>query len=304
MGNAHCDVMYCKVGWCKDPHYQEKYGHWLQQKPPMLVQEGTEKTEVTKESATLSQQKSSAPDKSITGSDVSRTSIFDNIGVEIRSKLDAAKDAINLPFNCSSHPNMCKVPFNCHDLDVANLVGWMTKGYGHKGGDPRAFCMATNYDEYMTTCYDGPGGKGDLVKTGVLQYNMTMWGSYGQPTKDMDASYCFMENFCDDDFVTNATTLADADNLCDERFATAKVHWRNYTPNHHSFLMKKLANKVSNTDGFHDKAIADSYLKLACGMGNFHCDVMYCKEGYCKDPYYQKKYGHYMANPPPTTEVF
>lgn len=37
---------------------------------------------------------------------------------------------------------------------------------------------------------------------------------------------------------------------------------------------------------------AQLFGQLACAMGNFHCDVLYCRETHCKKPINKQRYGH------------
>merc|ERR1711860_91314 len=55
---------------------------------------------------------------------------------------------------------------------------------------------------------------------------------------------------------------------------------------------------VSDENGFGEASVTKLFAKLACSMGNFHCDVSYCKHTFCKNPYYIGKYGHLQ----PTTK--
>ena len=62
--------------------------------------------------------------------------------------------------------------------------------------------------------------------------------------------------------------------------------------------VKTIARAVDLKTGFKDQHLTQNFLKAACAMGNYHCDVMYCKETYCKKEYYVERYKHLLPARP------
>lgn len=119
-----------------------------------------------------------------------------------------------------------------------------------------------------------------------------------------DGSYCFMEGHCTNEAVTDNTTLPEAEAMCDARFGH-----KGWTGN---FLLTDGSAAMLSTmvgamtlhpasdpfTGVHDQKITKVFLKLACSMGNYHCDVQYCKHTFCKNPYYIARYKHLQPKTP------
>ena len=79
--------------------------------------------------------------------------------------------------------------------------------------------------------------------------------------------------FCHNDQVTLNTTLDEAQVMCDELFPVPNG-WR-------SAGAPPLPGKEFTA------ADAKNYAMAACAMGNYQCDVIYCRETYCKKEQYQ-----------------
>merc|ERR1740129_542360 len=109
------------------------------------------------------------------------------------------------------------------------------------------------------------------------------------PVRELDASYCFIEGLCSDTEVTHDATPTDAEALCDKRYPD----WRSLGYAEVQALGAN-ASALSLAEGFLDAAPSRTFGRLACAMGNYHCDVMYCKDTYCKMPHYTAKYGHWL----------
>merc|ERR1712183_376742 len=102
----------------------------------------------------------------------------------------------------------------------------------------------------------------------------------------MDASYCFMEGHCANTKVTLSTTLEEATHMCDKRYG--RKAWTSV-----SFTNKiSSPTMVNQSSGFRDYNLTRTYALMACAMGNYHCDVIYCRETYCKNTTYSEKYHH------------
>merc|ERR1719203_2424081 len=145
----------------------------------------------------------------------------------------------------------------------------------------------------MTTCIQ----KKNLKKAGWILYE---WST--QPRRlgvfdELDASYCFIEGHCTNTAVRDNTTAKEAEKMCNARFGHAGWAQWNLIPETPALIGAGLAMMNPKT-GFHDKKITRFFLKLACVMGNYHCDVMYCKETYCKKEHYIKKFKHLEPKTP------
>jgi len=190
--------------------------------------------------------------------------------------------------DCAAHPAMCLPPFNCHQTSRTALTQWSQEGWG-KGGRPNwsTWCLDARYEPYASKC-----AAGDLDGAGLVQYQLTTAGKFGEHTAEMDASYCFMDGHCTNTAVTNSTTLAEAIQMCDDRFG--REAWTSYgkensLPEHEiGFALEDLAT-LSN--GFTDPKQTRPFILAACAMGNYHCDVRYCQH-YCKSEHYARKYGY------------
>eukprot|EP00415_Alexandrium_ostenfeldii_P004556 UN4556 len=139
----------------------------------------------------------------------------------------------------------------------------------------------------------------DLVKAGHIQYQWSVDQKSG--IDELDGSYCFIEGHCTNEAVTNQTTVEEATQMCDERYG--REGWSTVGSIKSMPMMMEAMHTVpladtQGADGFHDARGTKLFLKLACAMGNYHCDVMYCKETYCKNPYYVKKYSHLLPKAP------
>jgi len=203
-------------------------------------------------------------------------------------------------FDCNAHPKLCQAPFNCQTFSSEEYVAQLARGLAPEGhGNLRSWCTQPTYEDYIDMCIV----KKDLVKAGHIQYEWSLKeANTSGPlhgVDEMDASYCFMEGHCSNAAVTNETTLEEADRMCDGRFGDAwhvfgSAEMMTFAP----FDALALAALLPRGSGFHDPRITTFFLKAACAMGNYHCDVMYCKETYCKTQHYIEKYGHLLPKSP------
>jgi len=195
-------------------------------------------------------------------------------------------------FSCKEMPNMCQEPFNCDTFSSGPAIaGYLAMGLARNGhANPRTWCLASMYAPYADLCL---GPQRDLVKAGKLQYKNTLEGKYGKYTAELDGSYCFIEGHCTNEAVTNSTTLEEAEEHCDRRYG--HLRWTTFPSPISGGIGSALVPPADGgANGFKDKMQTEPFLVAACAMGNYHCDVMYCKETYCKNEYYVKKYGHFL----------
>jgi len=209
----------------------------------------------------------------------------------------AAQQHLLPSFDCSAYPFMCQAPFNCHKVtpfDTARNFFSMATPDGH--ANLQGWCSDTRYvDSIAAKCLRDK----DLKASARLVFQETHTGKFGANTAEMDGSYCFIEGHCSNTAVTENTTLEEAEAMCDHRFG--HEGWTKFgvkdivTP---AMFARGIANLRDEHRGFNNAATPKMFLKAACAMGNYHCDVVYCKETYCREPYYLKKYGHLLPKVP------
>jgi len=192
---------------------------------------------------------------------------------------------------CKLFPKLCQPPFDCHTITNEERDMWNREGRAFDGKpNLRSWCFDPQFMPMMSRC-----AAGDLSGAGMLQYDLTRAGLFGPTTMELDGSYCFMEGHCVNEAVTNDTTLEEAAQMCDERFgheAWTRVGRDSAPPEDViGFAMDEIDDR---RNGFTSRNQTRPYLMMACAMGNFHCDVMYCRENYCKNPHYVNKYGHML----------
>jgi len=196
-------------------------------------------------------------------------------------------------FNCSSHPALCVEPFNCQTYDGPQGLDIGAAIAKNGRANLQSWCQEPQYHEFLSQCIV----EKDLVKAGQIQYNNTKAGKHGPNTFQMDGSYCFIEGHCLNRAVHANTTLPEAEAQCNARFG--HTAWTTFgdpqspdTMTHANFMSTR--HKLDLSKGFQDQESTRGFLLLACAMGNYHCDVMYCKETYCKDQEMIQKYSHFL----------
>lgn len=195
--------------------------------------------------------------------------------------------------DCDLHPDLCKEPFNCQDFGRKDDFDWMVNGMAKNGhANPHAWCASVDYEPYAKQCLQTK----DLMTAAWTQYN---WTRDTHPwILEIDASYCFIEGHCTNTAVTEHTTLDEADKMCDERFG--KEAWNKFPSLFKSDLGRFTSHltQIKPKDGFHSREATKFFMHAACAMGNYHCDVIYCRETYCKMPHYQQNYKHLEPETP------
>jgi len=198
------------------------------------------------------------------------------------------------PFDCDKNPGMCAPPFNCQTWTYGDMARIFVEGMA-VNGEPnlRSWCLVPMYESYMRTCLVDK----DLVKAGKIQYEWSLNMHAG--VDEADASYCFIEGHCTNTAVTNETTLEEANKMCDERYGHEEwTKTASLAKSADAMAAVSAIPLLNMRGGFHDPRTTKYFLMAACAMGNYHCDVVYCKETYCKNPYYVRKYGHLLPRAP------
>eukprot|EP00930_Biecheleria_cincta_P079120 TRINITY_DN6683_c0_g1_i1.p1 TRINITY_DN6683_c0_g1~~TRINITY_DN6683_c0_g1_i1.p1 ORF type:complete len:276 (+),score=48.78 TRINITY_DN6683_c0_g1_i1:90-917(+) len=219
---------------------------------------------------------------------------FDATKTKTQLQLPEKDIEIKGGFDCFSYPAFCAEPFNCQTYGPRHLT--MDAAIA-KGGNPdlQSWCAMPQYHEYVSQCVV----EKDLMKAGRTQYENTKAGKHGKDTFQMDGSLCFIEGHCLNQAVHQDTTLDEAAAQCDDRFGHAEWTSMGDPQNHVTMNFLSYSSKIHNLNqslGFPGPEYARGYTLLACAMGNYHCDVMYCKETYCKDPEMIQKYRHFLQD--------
>lgn len=175
--------------------------------------------------------------------------------------------------NCSLLPEICEAPFNCH----------------MKREEKRVYASADGHADYSNWC----GGihmypavhcqRGRLRKYArSLHYIQKAWSL---AVENLDAHYCFALGHCDDEEITENTTLSQMEAICDKRFGhSAWTQMQKWEP--------VPADYENSTYGPYLNAQAErNFAMIACAMGNFHCDNVYCKQEYCLSPEFRARWG-------------
>mmetsp|Transcript_29552 Transcript_29552/g.68730 ORF Transcript_29552/g.68730 Transcript_29552/m.68730 type:complete len:274 (+) Transcript_29552:83-904(+) len=217
-----------------------------------------------------------------------------------RARLVAQIAAGQLPapftakFECDKFPLLCRPPFNCQNFTMAEALKLPVQGISPDGkANLRLWCAAPHYEKYIDMCIV----QKDLVAAGQIQFNWSMNQHNG--VDELDGSYCFIEGHCTNTAVTNATTMEEAAQMCDERYGHKA--WASFASfGSLSSIIGGIGGVVGSDmrQGFKDSSATTMFLKAACAMGNYHCDVMYCKETYCKIPHYVQKFNHLLPRIP------
>lgn len=191
--------------------------------------------------------------------------------------------------NCTEWPDYCGDLLQCQTPPTTEqLISWLYQVA--EPGKPNLKTWCGHY-EFATSVIEQCLVKRDLALSGKIAYEVQK----ATGTDEIDASYCFMVGHCDPDgpSVPNNASLADGVKLCDARFGPDG--WTTFfgqgKVTSALFLFPELINQ---TCGMLSREIATDYGKLACAMGNWHCDVIYCRENYCNDPHYSARYKRYL----------
>mmetsp|Transcript_110617 Transcript_110617/g.312826 ORF Transcript_110617/g.312826 Transcript_110617/m.312826 type:complete len:313 (-) Transcript_110617:129-1067(-) len=190
-----------------------------------------------------------------------------------RFGLGEADDEHPTKFDCKALPALCRRPFNCHKAGVNKSTFATTRGHA----DYHNWCKTPAYFHAAVECQ-----RGNLTGYGELMHR-AQWST---GVTEVDAHYCFSFGHCDDFQVTPRTSLSTAERICDEKFG--RDVWTKQTSLRAGVL--ELRSSLWGS-GFMSKKAEHSLAQMACGMGNYHCDVIYCQQHYCSKPEYRIKYG-------------
>lgn len=117
-----------------------------------------------------------------------------------------------------------------------------------------------------------------------------------------DAIYCFVAGHCNNTEVNETTTIEEASAFCDKHYGErwTKIGWKDFMAVLARALEMGTTHQIPkewNVTGWNSLMKlahheADISAMTACAMGNFQCDVAYCKKNYCTSPKYRAKFGN------------
>uniref|UniRef100_A0A7S1RVD6 Uncharacterized protein n=1 Tax=Alexandrium catenella TaxID=2925 RepID=A0A7S1RVD6_ALECA len=171
---------------------------------------------------------------------------------------------------CALYPLACQAPFSCDKPpNEKEELKRLRKAIALEGGHANlhAWCSSVfqaDYIEYVDQCL-----KGNMEAAVTIIYKTQKQLQPDGSLLKADADYCASAGLCDVPEVTVNTTLAQAERICDRRYTHAA--W--------TTLSTQDLREVSH---IMTPNTAPVWGQLACAMGNFHCDVVYCRTKHCK----------------------
>mmetsp|Transcript_2181 Transcript_2181/g.4631 ORF Transcript_2181/g.4631 Transcript_2181/m.4631 type:complete len:369 (-) Transcript_2181:53-1159(-) len=217
---------------------------------------------------------------------------------------EAEEDSIGLEdpeapaVDCEKYPVFCDPKVNC----AANPVSkderskWGKKLATDDGhANPRSWCMVYPlYAVSLSKC---------IVEDDKTTYAQMMYEDQSKAgLSDADAVYCFVSGHCNNTKVNINTTMAESEQICEELYEEhwKSVGWEDFmgvVARARDTMAKDKKALEAGTLNWSDmmalaKREATISAMTACAMGNFQCDVFYCKANYCENDSYKKQFGN------------
>jgi len=201
----------------------------------------------------------------------------------------------NNTFNCWNFPDYCAPPFNCGAPKTKRSKRGLGASTAEGHANYQAWCdVFPNHAKAMVACVNG-----DLPKYSELMLQEHTERSTGVGKMNfsrIQAQYCFQVGHCNDTEVDVHTTPLQAEALCDQRWTHAAwaqqltaseiyLAWQSGVNSGKIWRHARDQRKQQIDDGY-SRALG----KLTCAMGNYHCDVHYCKEVYCSNKAWQQEF--------------
>uniref|UniRef100_A0A7S2NHG0 Uncharacterized protein n=1 Tax=Alexandrium andersonii TaxID=327968 RepID=A0A7S2NHG0_9DINO len=190
--------------------------------------------------------------------------------------------------NCSAYPMFCQAPFNCGDVVLTRE---------EKNTWRKRLATPDGHSNVRTFCWDLTWAT-SLIQECMINHNliksakMVFQHQFQHGALELDGSYCFMEGHCTNPNINADSTYADAERDCDRKYGHDAWAQMGRFDAMRGSITGLMEMKMSRVNGFGDPNMTNAFGRLACAMGNYHCDVVYCKETYCKDPYFIRRYQH------------
>mmetsp|Transcript_60853 Transcript_60853/g.156857 ORF Transcript_60853/g.156857 Transcript_60853/m.156857 type:complete len:298 (-) Transcript_60853:154-1047(-) len=204
------------------------------------------------------------------------------------------------PVDCEQYPMFCNPRVNCAGKPLTtaerqSLSKTLSTATGHP--NPRSWCLI--YPLHAMS-----------LQKCILEGNMTAYAQecYIAQEKlhlvEADAVYCFAADLCNNTEVTSNTTSAEAEAICDRNFGHSNwtsIGWKDFEDMLGRATQLLSNYKQANLTDYELWAIArrESSIsaQVGCAMGNYRCDVFYCKQNFCNNDHWRTKYGNLSWTP-------
>lgn len=200
--------------------------------------------------------------------------------------------------DCAQYPMFCDPKVNCGaepltDAEVERMSTQLATPDGR--ANPRSWCLA--YPMYSTSVQKC------IIEGDAVGYAKEMFLSQAKlDLLEADAVYCFVAGHCNSTAITPRTTMAEAEQVCDKVYGHdqwTNVGWREFlgvlTRAIQLGTTRTIPPEWNVTSWEQIVALARHESRISalvgCAMGNYHCDVAYCKLNYCTSPEYRSKFG-------------
>jgi len=227
----------------------------------------------------------------------SKQAVYDLI--HHRHQVAAAQAPSSGPVDCEKYPMFCDPKVNCaqQPLTADDKAALQTRLATSDGkANLRTWCMA--YPMYATSVQKC------IVEGDPKGYAKEMFESQKKlKLVSADAIYCFVAGHCNNTEVTDSTTVQEAEAVCDKLYGHARwsnIGWKDFMEVLARALQLGRDHKIPkewNVTGWSSlvklaRHEAEISAMTACSMGNYQCDIAYCKANYCDDPGMRAKFGN------------
>jgi len=199
--------------------------------------------------------------------------------------------------DCQKYPMFCDKKLNCAEDPLTSAEKLAMDSHIAQNGKAnlRSWCHA--YPMYSTSVQrcilDGnPRGYAEEMFQAQQKLKLT----------SADAMYCFVAGHCNNTEVTEATTQVEASAICDKLYGQrwTQIGWNDFmgvlaralelSTTHH--VPKEW--KVTGWNSLVKLARHEANISAmtACAMGNFQCDLAYCRMNYCNSPEHKSRFGN------------
>merc|ERR1719229_938224 len=96
----------------------------------------------------------------------------------------------------------------------------------------------------------------------------------------MDAQFCFASGHCNNTAVKLNSTMEDMEAMCDQVYGHEV-----WTKVGFTILLKAMGGKGMTAPGRFNP-----WSQMACAMGAWNCDIIYCRQKICNDPQWRDKF--------------
>ncbi|CAK9105158.1 Hypothetical protein SCF082_LOCUS49024, partial [Durusdinium trenchii] len=198
------------------------------------------------------------------------------------------------PIDCVEYPFLCDQSLNCKEAPLTAAENETMNVHIAQNGKAnlRSWCRADPmYAKPLQSCILDGNLDGYAAEMFRAQQEINLTGG--------DAIYCFAAKHCENDERSKVTTLEEARTFCDKLYGK---RWKNVGWND---FMAVFAEGQEMATGHIPKDLvagnilqkvrrsADISAMTACAMGNFQCDVAYCRKNFC-NAQYQARYREWL----------